>query len=360
MINIDNMDSKSVVRPDFRRDVSSDDADYFVNIPRRRWFCKSLEIDPTDVNFQKRGFARGCPAVQERLETAASTFVQGYNTALHFRGDTHDLTAFPTCPPAMRGFFVEGAAMALAITDTAPFSALAGRRLSRFLAQCATDHPYLSAVGAGWALNKIPWRRRAILQSLEPTLALLAFDGWGFFRSFFAPNEILWGPPKQVFKYGGERAVRSWDRGAGRALWFTSAGSPERVVKTVYACDPARQRDIWAGLGLAVTYAGGLARAEAHMLCQAAGSDAAWLCQGSAFALEAHKRAGTGSGDVDVTFTALTGRSTADGLAIVRNSRPDPIPEEPLGDAYRRHDAWRAEIAAQLTGERAPTHDVET
>lgn len=309
-----------------------------------------LWLDPKEAAFDTRGFSAE-PQQKSLLETAAGTFVAGYNAALS-KGDPTDLLAPYDVPRHLWGFFVEGAGMALAITDAVPFRFIRGQRLSRFLGGAAAKHPYLTAVGAGWAMAKTPWRARKILHEIDPLLSPLAFDGLGFHDCFFSPAKLAQRASPRVARWGGQSAVRSWDRGAGRCLWFISGGDPEKAWKTISALPQDRWADILAGLGLAMTYAGGLPTTAANDIVEKSAAARKWLAQGAAFALEAHARAGTAQAETFDTFEALSGVPADVGLQAVHDTRPRVNRTTTLKDGARLHDKWRRDLADTLDQER--------
>src|SRR6185436_14746696 len=85
---------------------------------------------------------------------------------------------------------------------------------------------------------------------------------------------------------------RAFDQGLGRSLWFVSGANVDRARAWIEAFAPTRRRDLWSGVGLAATYAGGLDRAGLEALRSAAPDYRAELAQGAAFAAEARRRAG--------------------------------------------------------------------
>lgn len=307
-----------------------------------------IRLDPAQALFATRGFRAESEASRRALEAAGLAFIHGYNRALALV-DFHALEVESDARSTGRlGFAAEGYAMATAISDALPFRLVTGRRLEGLLARTAERHPYLVTVGVGWALARLPWRRRAILQALDPVLASLAFDGWGFNDCYFDARKLASGPGAALRRCGGPLAARSWDRGTGRALWFISGGSVDHALEAVAAIDAERRADLMAGLGLAVTYAGGLDAGDAARLAGRAGELLPWLMQGSAFALEAHRRAGTGTAQTGPIFSALTGLPAEDGVAIVRRTRPAGDPAMPLEQRLALHEAWRERLAEQL------------
>jgi hypothetical protein len=141
-----------------------------------------LQLRPWILNWARRGFAPAEPEVQAKLDAVVQSFAAGYNHAMSPRPAWNTKAA----PESLRGFAVEGAAMAQALGDLLTSSR--GRRL-RWLAGADGDrHPHLIHVGAGWAFARLrcpPWRG---IDFGEPVVRWLAWDGWGFHQAFFAPR----------------------------------------------------------------------------------------------------------------------------------------------------------------------------
>jgi hypothetical protein len=81
-------------------------------------------------------------------------------------------------------------------------------------------------------------------------------DGFGFHEGFFDHRLTIESRrrPSHVTGY----AARCFDHGLGRSIWFVKGAAPERIADTVHAFEVGRQADLWAGIGLACAYAGGV------------------------------------------------------------------------------------------------------
>ncbi len=304
----------------------------------RDWIVsRLLGIDPGEALFSRRGFP-ATPA-QPRLEAAGTAFVDGYNAALLPRSPAPVLDSLASRAPAQRGFFAEGAAMGAAVrTALTPWQ----DRLSPLLAALEAHYVHLSHVGVGWAMARLPFARRLLSKRLDPRLAPLAMDGRGFHDGYFH------GAARAALR----RPVAPWgpiyDQGLGRSLWFSCSADPARILAAIAAAPPDCHGDLWAGIGLASTYAGGTEEADVDQLAAASGEHLAWLRQGAAFALGAHARSGFIPEDsarrsarlcgiepqllvtlVDTEFAAVTGD---------RSLQPAP------------YQSWRRRVAAALAG----------
>ena len=77
------------------------------------------------------------------------------------------------------------------------------------------------------------------------------------------------------------------DQGIGRAMWFINSGNVERALSSVARFPPARRADLVCGLGLAITYAGGVGADAMEALLKGAPEYRVEIAQGAVLALRA-------------------------------------------------------------------------
>lgn len=301
-------------------------------------------LSETEAQFSTRGFTASDPGQRVHLETIGATFIAGYNIGL-VRAEPGVLRgALQSMPPARRGFLVEGAAMGTAVADAV---APGRRRLPGFMAAYQAEYGYLLHVGIGWALARMPWRRRAITPLLDPVHHWLVHDGTGFHDAYFHCRRL----DRGWRRLRGGYAARAYHQGIGRGFWFTSGGDVRAAARAIARCDPASHGDLWSGLGLAAAYAGAAAPVGAAALAASAGRYRKDLMQGAAFALEAQRRAGPPLGHTARLVEALTHRSASEVVAIVRQARarlPESGPETE-DEEWPRYEAWRRRVRDILT-----------
>ncbi len=245
-------------------------------------------IDDREVEFATRGFPVGDPGAARQLERVGGFFVAGYRAALDAPAPAPLARRLEDLPPEFRGFAYEGAGMALALLDRlAPWRR---DRLRVFLAGPGEPHTYMLTIGAGWALARLRLGPRGLLRSLDPVTGWLALDGYGFHEGYFHPARTIDAGirPARLKGY----AKRAFDTGVGRSLWFVSGADPELLAQRVRGFEPSRQAELWAGCGLACSYAGGVDDDVIARLIELAGTLRGALAQGAAFAAKARLRAG--------------------------------------------------------------------
>lgn len=163
-----------------------------------------------------------------------------------------------------------------------------GRRLRRLTEGPGAGYPHLIHVGVGWAFARLRLRPWHGLRAGDPMLRWLAWDGFGFHQGFFASDRVVGGQAVEAVG-PARRAIR--DQGLGRSLWFHECADPEALALRVALFPEPRRADLWSGIGLAATYAGGAAEDELRGLVDFAAPYAAHLAQGAVFGAAARMRA---------------------------------------------------------------------
>jgi hypothetical protein len=291
--------------------------------------------------------ARGIPpppsssAASGILSGHAETFVDGYNAALIAHGHEDLSHRLEQAPSGRTGFWVEGAAMSSALLDT--FS-VRPHRIDSLVAGAGRQHSYLIHVGVGWAVARLHVLRPDVRRRLDPLLRWLVWDGLGFARGFFAPRRHLLRqvPPLP----GGGYRSRVADQGLGRCLWFYGAADPDVVSRLVDAIPLARQADLWSGVGLAATYAGGAPAEVLTSLVEAAGPFRADLAQGAVFGATARLAADEVLPGTRSTSLTLSGLSPSDAAELADEARRGC--HQGTAEDYER---WRQRIRERITVE---------
>lgn len=310
---------------------------------RRRITTPSLrEVDP-----DHRGFY---PWVQGEsiVPQVGRAFLAGFATGMQEKDAVTGVRVLAQQPDQWRGFAVEGAGMALAIRAAMePWSRLEFHRL---LTACGDRHPYMIYVGLGWALARIPRPAWPDLERFDPLLVPLVLDGYGFHQFFFATEKVLaeTGVDFPVAAWPGraEDVPQNLAQGIGRAMWFVVGGCELRATELIATFDPAVHGSLWAGLGLAASYAGGRDEAGLQALAKAADEHLPWLRQGSAFAVEARYRAGTVVAHTQIAARAICGLEVASVLEMVDRTRPAGRTVD--AGEWGGYEQWRARTAQAL------------
>jgi len=316
----------------------------------QRWLNRRLfGISPGQASFSRRGFEDTAPQKRAHLEHIGRTFISGYLAALEARELDPLAAQLDTVDAEFRGFAFEGAAMGLALTGHVwrPRSS----KFKRFLNGPAADHHFMLYVGYGWAVARLPWLRRNPDRARRPfdrDLGWLILDGYGFHEGYFHWRSAVTAMrvPRALSGY----AARAFDQGLGRSLWFFNGANVERVAACIHRFAPERHADLWSGIGLAATYAGGVAEDELIQLLHLARPYGSHVAQGAAFAAKARYLAGVPTPHTELACRVLCGLSGLQAAAVT-DSAFGATARSPADEPY---ETWRSEIRARLENVGAP------
>jgi hypothetical protein len=300
-----------------------------------------LHVTPEAVTPQARGFFADDPMIVRRLSTIGTVFIGGFNRSL----ETIDVEAIAgwcdLMPNELRGFAFEGASFGLAMRDA--FRWNSSPAWDRFLRGPAAAHTYMAHVGAGWALARVPRSIAPFLKRFDETLRWLVVDGLGFHEGFFRTRSVLKG--HRPWRVPQGYACRAFDHGVGRSLWFVLGADPSRIAKVIDQFAPGRRADLWSGIGLAATYAGGVPGLTLNRLRDAGNQYAPMLAQGAAFAAQARRLAGNVSEHTETACQRLCGTSAerAAEISDLAQASTSTMSINP------RYEAWRSAIQYRFT-----------
>lgn len=303
-----------------------------------------LTPDISETKVAVRGFHAKSAAAVDRLETVGKSFLTGYGAAAA-TGRPADIAAeLERLPELYRGFAYEGAGMGMAVLDGLPTGR--GGHVRSLLEGPGADHVYMVYVGVGWAMARLPKFRWSTLYGPDPLLRWLLLDGYGFHQAYFRTRQYV---HEQYQAPRAPGAVRgpAWhvnqviDQGIGRASWFVCGTDPERVAALFAKFPESRRPDLYSGVGLAATYAGGVDRAELECLSELAGPYRGQLAQGAAFAAQARLRAGLVVPHNQLATEVLCGTNVAAAAAATDHAREGL----PTDDAVPAYATWRQRIA---------------
>ncbi len=304
-------------------------------------FSISLE----ECRFTRRGFWNGNPVATRHLESIGEAFLTGYNAALE-TGNLQSLAArLSDLEKEFRGFAFEGAAMAITLLDS--LMPWRRSRVLQFLHGPAWRHRYMVHVGMGWAVARLP-KWLPVRTATDDLLRWLVLDGYGFHEGYFKTRQFCGTEAPRVPRLSGY-AARAFDQGLGRSLWFIHGTNLERIMVSIERFHIVRHADLWSGVGLACTYAGGCDEATIHELKAAASNFAPELAQGAAFAAKTRLEAG-----LVVPHTALS-------CAVLCNSSVEQAADETDAALRRlpartesqpRYEIWRRNIQSAFAGKK--------
>jgi hypothetical protein len=312
---------------------------------RRRVLTPQLR----EVTFAKRGFPATSSAATQRLEAIPQAVICGFEWGIDARDQWEVERRLDLIEAEQRGFAYEGVTMAFTVLDAMG----RGHRTRDLLTGPGSRHIFLAYIGMGFAMARLPkplWKK--VVPDLSPdpyypTMSWLAVDGFGFDRAYFETRR--WVDEQKVpapYRWEGspDYFLRAVDQGIGRALWFIHGGQAADVAAAAGRFATHRQPDLWSGIGLAATFAGGCDSEGLAALRRAAGDDWSQLALGAVFAAKARAYSGMVPDHAQAACSALAGISVDKAVALADGTAPagtDPGPEP----AY---ELWRQRIRAHF------------
>lgn len=146
-------------------------------------------------------------------------------------------------------------------------------------------------VGLGWALAETDVQDPSFLNTFPPDLAWRVFDGFGYYSGLFRRRETV--RQQQYPPYFHDEGKAGFDQGLGRSFWYLASGDAERVQELVRILPQERHRHLWRGVGLAMSYVGGIDASGIQKVLQNAGNHASAVRCGALLALEGRKKSNT-------------------------------------------------------------------
>ncbi len=306
------------------------------------------------VGFAARRFPVVPSETTRRLEAIPQAVVCGFEWGVEARDLWEIERRLALVDPYLRGFGYEGATMAFTIRDAMALHRTSWAR--ELLTGPGRRHIFLNYIGIGFAMARLPrplWRR--VLPDLtgvpyHPTMSWLAVDGYGFDRAYFRTDrwvDRLDRPAPYPWEGCPDYFLRAFDQGVGRALWFMRGARVDHVAAAVARFPAERRDDLWSGIGLAATFAGGCDAAGLAALRRQAGRHRPHLAQGAVFAARARTFSAAVPPHTETTVAALTGLSVAAASALADDVAVDGFParREPA------YEMWRRRVQARFDGE---------
>ncbi|MFY1668887.1 DUF1702 family protein [Plantactinospora sp. WMMB334] len=314
---------------------------------------RRLALTPSfaGVGFSARGFPVRATDATRRLEAIPQAVLCGFEWAIEVRAGWEVERRLEMVEPELRGFAYEGAAMAYTVRDA--MAGGRGHRARDLLRGAGRPHTFLTYIGIGFAMARLPrflWRN--VLPDLNgvpyyPTMSWLAVDGYGFDRAYFETERWVTRqgrPAPYPWQGRADYFPRAVDQGIGRALWFIHGGVSPDVAAAVRRFATGRQADLWSGVGLAATFAGGSDADGLAVLRRAAGDRLPQLAQGAVFAAKARDFAGFVPAHTGLATGVLTGMTVPAAAALADDVAADGFAAGPE-PAY---EIWRQRVEAQL------------
>ncbi|MGH3613349.1 MAG: DUF1702 family protein [Pseudonocardia sp.] len=274
----------------------------------------------------------------KRFEPVARTLVDSFSLSLDHSDPQRLAAALDEVRPELRGIAYEGAGMGLTLLDClVPHRS----RLATFVNGPGAPYRGLIYIGAGLVLPRVPRNTSRFLARQDPFHRGFVMDGYGFHEGFFAWRRTI-GRHARPTSIGGY-ALNAFDHGLGRSLWFSTGANVDRIISTIDMFPPARQGDLWSGIGLACAYAAGVMDNHAvRTLLAAAGPHRADVAVGVAIASVFREQSGLPAPHTDLASDVVWAREASD-LAATAVRLSTGLRDRPTGSAYQQ---WRTALRA--------------
>jgi enediyne biosynthesis protein E3 len=214
-----------------------------------------LSLPHKEASFSRRGFPGMASPSREHLEAILHAFIDGYNLAV-VESDTKELVRRlnSSMAPEFVGFAYEGTGLYFALMDLLiPGS----YRLEAFTHSAGASHDYIAMVGAGFAISRIPLalhRLESYQKRLDEFTSFCLADGYGFHEGFFQWKSFVDGRKPAPASLNLQNR-RLYDSGVARAMWWVYGADPVEIANAISRFDEERRPEMWAGLGVALSYA---------------------------------------------------------------------------------------------------------
>jgi hypothetical protein len=199
-------------------------------------------------------------------------------------------------------------------------------------------------------MARVPRIRWSTLHSPDPLLRWLVLDGYGFHQAYFRTERYVYDryvdtsmPWATVT--ARDYASRAIDQGVGRALWFVGGTDVEVVTSLVERYPRRRWADMYSGIGLAATYAGGATEAELTALWDHAEEFRPQIAQGAAFGAAARAKAGLVCPHNELAAQIFCGQP----VALAQKVTDEALVDLPADGAVPAYEIWRMRIAAAFS-----------
>jgi enediyne biosynthesis protein E3 len=156
--------------------------------------------------------------------------------------------------PDLRFFGLEGAGTGVFARETRDPGAKGW--MERFLEQTSPDHAIAFYTGCGMRLAMQGGDHTQVIQRFSSLDRWFVLNGLGFMRVLLDFGRYR--QEREPLAGLNRSEQRIADRGVGRACWFRGYGDVAAVAEKAHAFSVDRRPDVWQGVGVASTFAGGV------------------------------------------------------------------------------------------------------
>ena len=192
-------------------------------------------------------------AIVGRMDVIRTTFETGKLAAEEHTNDDEVIAVLSKLDKEYQSVAYEGAAMGRAVADI-----VAGEPYQRWAVflQKNIEHAVQIHIGLGWALSSKKIADLASLSSIEPLLKARVLDGYGYCDGTFRQRLTI--GQQQIHSFLTDTDLVGYDQGIGRSIWYITRGDTTILPKLIDPFWASRKPHLWRGIGIAMTYVGGV------------------------------------------------------------------------------------------------------
>ena len=232
-------------------------------------------------------------SVAERMNQIQSAFLEAKGFALITNHKEH-LSVFLSAKSGdFSSIFFEGASMGLALSSYNNTETLS--EWYWLIEKYSGTHASQIYVGLGWAIAELGIDPMPIVNGLNSSSGCRVIDGFGYYHGILRRRVAV---ERQLIPDTVSSSFRpSFDQGLGRSFWYNAGGEIEPVLGKIALFPKDRNPAFWRGIGVAITYVGGVSDTQIETIKEASIPNLTNLKYGAVMALVSRKKAGTSCED---------------------------------------------------------------
>ena len=253
-----------------------------------------------------------------KLEAAQDAFQKGFNLAVDISSLNAIANKLDLLDKEFLSIAYEGASMNIALNCLETSAGL--KPWFHFLASSAKPHNIQYHIGLGWALAQLQLDAVPYMLQLGPIDRYRVPDGYGYYDAIFRTKRSIHNQQKlEEFNKAGSSA---YYQGIGRGIWYLSLGRKDEAKNLIDKFAEERHADLWRGLGIACSYAGGCDELALKEIMILAGDYKPHLATGAVMVAICRENAGFMSADTELACKIWCKQSAA---VLASAHKPDDI-----------------------------------
>jgi hypothetical protein len=253
--------------------------------------------------------------ISGKMEKIASIFQNARETASGEKDLDKLVKVLASVDPEFVSIAFEGASMEIAQQSFSSESTL--EKWFLYL-KAAEAHAAQIYIGLGWAIAAEKKTDLSCLADADQSMLFRMWDGAGYFDGKLRQRQVVKGLARMDYIPG--YAFRSYDQGLGRSLWYSTKGDPLKTAEIISTFPPARQVDLWRGIGIACSYVGGCDETILKMIATLSADNKLQLGIGAAMVAKSRSQAASMTKDLEKACTFFANMSAGEAMEITVKS----------------------------------------